>query len=89
VRIAVVEGRARGTAAARAFLAAAYRVDAPEVVVRRYVTGGPRARWGEVTFPAGPSPALYVCGERACSPPITDPDGLEKKIRAFLAAGLR
>lgn len=87
VRIAVVGAGDRGKASP--FLAAAYRTDAPEIVVRLYEEGGPRARWGKVSFPAKPAPALYVCGERACSPPMTDPGTLERRIRDFLAAGLR
>ncbi|HEY7727791.1 MAG TPA: DUF255 domain-containing protein [Candidatus Eisenbacteria bacterium] len=87
VRIAMVGCSNRG--AAEAFLNHAYRADAPEIVVRLYDEGGPRARWGGVTFPAEPSPALYVCGDRLCSPPITDRDAAGRKIRDFLAAGLR
>lgn len=86
VRVAVIGDPRSGTT--RALRGAGYRADAPAVVMRVYEKGGPDARWGEVAFPAKPSPALYLCGPRACSPPITNPDQVERKIREFLSVGL-
>ncbi len=87
VRIAVVGGPRNS--AARALREAAFRTEVPDVVVRLYPSGGPRARWGEVELPRKPVPALYLCGVRACAPPITNPDDVDRKIDAFLRAGLR
>ena len=86
-RIAVV-GSARG-AAARALREAAFRTVAPDVVVRLFDSGGPGARWGDVEFPRKPAPALYLCGERACAPPITNPDEVDRKVEAFLRGGFQ
>jgi uncharacterized protein YyaL (SSP411 family) len=86
VRIAVIGDPDKEST--RALRGAAYRADAPAVVTRVFGKGGPEAHWGEVSFPAKPSPALYLCGPRACSPPITNPDVVARKVREFLAAGL-
>ncbi len=87
VRIAVV-GSPRSDAS-RALAQAAFRADAPEKVIRFYEKGGSAARWGDVQFPASPSPALYLCGERVCAPPVTDPAKVDAQVRSFLAVGLR
>lgn len=87
IRLAVLgDSRSR---AAHALAQAAFRAELPEKVLRFYSKGGGEARWGEVRFPTSPSAALYVCGERSCAPPITDPRRVDSQIRAFLASGAR
>ena len=87
VRIAVVGGSRSN--ATRALAQAAFKIDAPEKAIRFYEQGGSAARWGEVQFPVSSSPALYLCGERACAPPVTDPTKVDAQVRSFLAAGTR
>ncbi len=87
IRIAVVGGG--GNTVARELREAAFRTDFPDVVVRLYDSGGPAARWGGVELPRKPSPALYLCGERSCAPPITNPDDVDRKIEEFLTSGYR
>ncbi|HZE19616.1 MAG TPA: DUF255 domain-containing protein [Candidatus Angelobacter sp.] len=83
LRLAVVGG----TSAAAALKRASFRVDAPEKVLRFYPKGGSAARWGDIRFPAGPAAALYVCGDHACAPPITEPGRVASQVSAFLRAG--
>ena len=87
VRIAVV-GSSRD-APTQALREAAFRTLVPDVVVRLFDSGGPGARWGDVELPQKPAPALYLCGDRACAPPVTNPDDVDRKIEAFLRGGYR
>jgi hypothetical protein len=87
VRIAVIG--AGGAEETEALRHAAFRAQAPDAVVRLYGRGGPAARWGDIAFPRSPAPALYLCGPRACSPPITDAADVDRKIAAFLKSGSR
>ena len=83
VRIAVVGG----SSAAAALRRASFRVVAPDRVLRFYPRGGRAARWGDIQFPASPATALYVCGDHACAPPITEPGRVVSQVSAFLRAG--
>jgi len=85
LRIAVIGTR---SSHGRALAEAAYRVDVPDKVIRTYAAGGKGALWGDgVRFPASPDPALYLCGERSCAPPITDPKRVTAAVRTFVASG--
>lgn len=86
IRIAVVGDP--GDPLTRTLRLAAYHADAPAVVTRVFDRGGSSARWGEVAFPGRPSPALYLCGPRACSPPITNPGEVDRSVLGFMAARL-
>ena len=87
VRLAVVGPRSSSKTAA--LRRAALRADVGEPGVRQFERGGPAARWNGVELPRKPETALYVCGERSCAPPITNPAEADRKIAAFLKAGLR
>jgi len=83
LRLAVV-----GSSTAAATLKrASFRVEALDKVLRFYPKGGKAARWGDVQFPASPAAALYVCGDHACAPPITEPSRVAEQVNAFLRAG--
>ena len=44
---------------------------------------------GEVTFPRSETPQAYICTDRFCSKPISDPNDLEETLATVLAAGSR
>ena len=83
LRLAVVGHSSAATALKRA----SFRVEAPDKVLRFYPKGGKAAGWGDIQFPTSPATALYVCGDHACAPPITEPSRVATQVSAFLRAG--
>jgi hypothetical protein len=67
---------AKDDAGARALLRAALAVNAPYRIVEITAPGE--------KYPDLGKPALFICGESFCSPPITDPAVVAKKAAPFL-----
>lgn len=53
------------------------------VAARRVWTLERGGRIGSLTFPPAPTPAVYACGARGCSRPVTDAEGLAAAVQSI------
>jgi hypothetical protein len=63
-----------------AFRQAAYFMFEPSKVILNLDPKTDSARMAELMYPADVAPAMFVCVETLCSPPIKDPAELEKQV---------
>jgi uncharacterized protein YyaL (SSP411 family) len=59
---------------------AAYFLFEPNKVILNLDPAQDGARMAELMYPADAAPAMFVCVETLCSPPIKDPAELEKQV---------
>jgi hypothetical protein len=60
---------------------AAYSVFEPGKLMLNLDPAEDAARFAELLYPAELAPALFICVETVCSPPITQAQGLPERVR--------